>query len=167
MKNLIKVVGLMAVGLVGGGAISMAGVTGVVPVPFGPAAAIRAEAEKEKPPVTVMYPVRERVANLADRTTPRYLKTQVVLEFIDTKTKEPPKGEEVKKQQEEFVKEMAAYAPIIEDEVGSVLSSKTSVELLRPNGREALKAELINRLNHALHEEERVVNVYFPSFIVQ
>jgi flagellar FliL protein len=175
---IMAVVGLL-VGL--GGTVAV--LFGIVPV--GPVAEAKALAEKAKPPVTVMYVVKEKVINLADTARPRYLKVQVTLEFIDHKLKAPPKGEEVKKQQEEFAKEMAGYAPIIEDKIGSVISKKSSTELLRPEGKDHLKSELIDSLNAALapyqgeaassgkaeasakHQGDAVVNVYFPAFIVQ
>jgi flagellar basal body-associated protein FliL len=30
-----------------------------------------------------------------------------------------------------------------------------------------LKTDLIQNVNHALHDQEQVVNVYFTSFIIQ
>jgi flagellar protein FliL len=164
---MIKVIGFVAIGLLLGGIAAGAVVMGVIPVPFGPMAEARAAAEKARPPVTVMYPTRERVVNLADRTTPRYLKVQLTLEFIDHALKEPPKGEGVKHQQEEFAKEMSAHAAIIEDALTTVLSSKSSTELLKPDGKDLLKVELVERVNTALHEEEKAVGVYFTSFIIQ
>ena len=39
--------------------------------------------------------------------------------------------------------------------------------LLKIDGKDQLKSELITNVNHALHDEEKVVNVYFTSFIIQ
>jgi flagellar basal body-associated protein FliL len=166
---MIKILAFVGAGLVLGGALAAAVVLGVVPVPFGPLADARAAAEKAhpKPPVTVMYPTTDRVVNLTDKASPRYLKVSLTLEFIDAKTKEPPKGEAVKLQQDEFAKEMSGHAAIIDDALVTTLSAKGSSELLKPDGKDQLKTELIEKVNHALHEEEKVVNVYFTSFIIQ
>jgi flagellar FliL protein len=164
MKKILLFVG---VGLAVGGALAGAVVMGVVPVPFGPLAEARAAAERARPPVTVMYPTKERVVNLMDKPSSHYLKVQLTLEFIDTKLKEPPKGEAVKAQQDEFAKDMQGYSAVIEDALTTTLSSKTSAELLRPDGKDSLKQELLQNVNHALHDEEKAVNVYFTSFIIQ
>jgi flagellar basal body-associated protein FliL len=62
---------------------------------------------------------------------------------------------------------MSPYSAIIDDALVTTLSSKGSADLLKLDGKEALKTELIDKVNHALHEEEKVVNVYFTSFIIQ
>lgn len=166
---MIKILAFVGAGLALGGAIAAAVVLGVIPVPFGPLADARAAAEKAhpKPRVTVMYPTKERVVNLTDKASSRYLKVSLTLEFIDAKAKEPPKGEAVKLQQEEFAKEMSGHSAVIDDALVGTLSAKSSSELLKPDGKDLLKSELIERVNHALHDDEKVVNVYFTSFIIQ
>jgi flagellar basal body-associated protein FliL len=164
MKKILLFVG---VGLAVGGALAVAVVLGMVPVPFGPLAEARAAAERAKPPVTVMYPTKERVVNLMDKQTSHYLKVQLTLEFIDTKVKEPPKGDAVKAQQDEFAKDMQGYSAVIEDALTTTLSSHSSTDLLKPDGKDNLKQELLQNVNKALHEDEKAVNVYFTSFIIQ
>src|SRR5919199_4910644 len=104
---MIKIVGILFGALALGAAVAVAIVMGIIPLPVGPAAEARAALEKAKPPVTVMYPTKERVVNLTDKSATRYLKVSLTLEFIDHKVKDPPKGEAVKLQQEEFAKEMS------------------------------------------------------------
>ena len=164
---MIKIVGILGAALVLGAGVAAAILLGILPVPFGPMAEQRAAAEKAKPPVTVMYPTKERVVNLTDKSASKYLKVALTLEFIDTKLKDPPKGAAVATQQTEFTAEMSPYSAIIDDALVTTLSSKASADLLKPDGKDALKTELIERLNHVLHEEEKVVNVYFTSFIIQ
>jgi flagellar protein FliL len=164
---MIKIVGILGGALALGAGIAVAIVMGMIPLPVGPAAEARALAEKAKPPVTVMYPTKERVVNLTDKSASRYLKVALTLEFIDNKLKDPPKGEAVKLQQDEFAKEMSGHAAIIDDALVTTLSAKASAELLKPDGKDSLKSELIEKVNHALHDEEKVVNVYFTSFIIQ
>jgi flagellar FliL protein len=167
MKGIVRILIVVVLGVVVGGGLTVAVLTGMLPVPFGPLAEARAAAEKARPPVTVMYSLKERVVNLADTGTPKYLKAQVTLEFIDTATKETPKGEAVKLQQEHFAEEMAGHSAVIDDRVITVLSSKSSSEVSTAAGKEALKQDLMSKLNAAMHDEEHVVNVYFTSFIVQ
>src|SRR5919198_5360961 len=164
---MIKIVGILAAAILIGTAVAAAIVLGVIPVPFGPMAEARAAAEKAKPPVTVMYPTKERVVNLTDKSASRYLKVALTLEFIDSKLKDPPKGAAVTQQQTEFAAEMSPYSAIIDDALVTTLSSKSSSDLLKPDGKEQLKSDLIQNVNHALHDEEKVVSVYFTSFIIQ
>lgn len=167
MKMVVRLVGILVIGLAAGGVVAALAIGGILPVPFGPLAEARAAQEKARPPVTVMYPTKERIVNLTDTNSPRYLKAQITLEFIDVKLKEPPKGEELKKQQEEFAVEMSAYSAVVEDKLVTILSSKSSPELLTPAGKEKLRVELIDKLNAAFHDAEKVVNVYFNTFIIQ
>ena len=164
---MIKIVGILGGSLLVGAAVAVAIVLGMIPLPFGPAAEARAAAEKAKPPVTVMYLAKERVVNLTDKAASKYLKVALTLEFIDSKLKDPPKGPAVTAQQTEFAAEMAPYSAIIDDALVTTLSARSSSDLLRPDGKDLLKNDLINNVNHALHEEEKVVNVYFTSFIIQ
>jgi flagellar basal body-associated protein FliL len=164
---MIKIVAIVGAGLVLGAGVAAAILMGIIPVPFGPMAEARAAAEKAKPPVTVMYTTKERVVNLTDKSASKYLKVALTLEFIDSKLKDPPKGAAVATQQTDFATEMSPYSAVIDDALVTTLSSKGSADLLKPDGKEALKNELIDKVNHALHEDEKVVNVYFTSFIIQ
>jgi flagellar basal body-associated protein FliL len=164
---MIKIIGILAGSLLLGAAVAAAIVMGVIPVPIGPAAEARAAAEKAKPPVTVMYPLKEQVVNLSDKSASKYLKAAVTLEFIDSKMKDPPQGAAVTAQQTEFAADMTPYSAIIQDAIVSTLSGKTSTDLLKADGKDQLKTDLINNVNHALHDDEKVVNVYFTSFIIQ
>ena len=164
---MIKIVGIIGGSLVVGVAVALAIVMGLIPLPFGPAAEARAAAEKAKPPVTVMYTTKERVVNLTDKAASKYLKVALTLEFIDSKLKDPPKGAAVTQQQTDFAAEMSPYSAVIDDALVTTLSSKSSADLLKGDGKDQLKNDLINNVNHALHDEEKVVNVYFTSFIIQ
>ncbi len=164
---MIKIIAIVGGALVLGAGVAFAIVMGFIPVPFGPAAEARAAAEKAKPPVTVMYPTKERIVNLTDKAATKYLKVSLTLEFIDTKLKDPPKGPAVLAQQTEFAAEMSGHTAVIDDALVTTLSSKSSTDLLKSDGKDTLKNELMDKVNHALHDEEKVVNVYFTSFIIQ
>lgn len=117
---------------------------------------------------SVMYTTDERVVNLADRGTLRYLKTQVVLEFAANG--EAGKGgsdpEAHKKRQEELRRELAGCAAIIDDQITTILSSKTSADLMTPEGKAQVKQEIKDKLSE-LVTERQLVNVYLTRFIIQ
>src|SRR5690349_587880 len=151
---MIKIIGILGGAILLGAGVAAAILMGVIPLPFGPAAEARAAAEKAKPPVTVMYTTKERVVNLNDKSASKYLKVALTLEFVDSKLKDPPKGAAVTAQQTDFAAEMSPYSAIIDDALVTTLSSKSSGDLLQANGKEQLKTDLINNVNHALHDEE-------------
>jgi flagellar protein FliL len=166
---------LLALGLaVGAGGVFGAAAALGDGLPFGkPAAAaavrkvapVRKAADEQE--AGIMYPLKERIVNLADPGVSRYLKTTVVLEMADTSGKPLPRGEEYKKKQDELVKGMKAHAPIVEDKVTTMLSAKTAAELMTLEGKQRLKEELKAGLNRALAGNEEVLAVYFSDFIIQ
>lgn len=113
------------------------------------------------------YVTKERVVNLADQGAMRYLKTTVVVELASSAKKgPPPKGEEYKKAQDELAKELKGKAAIVDDQINTLLGSKTSAELTKPGGREHLKDELKERLSEPL-DDFKVLAIYFTDFIIQ
>lgn len=157
---------VLAVLLLVGGAVG-ASFLGVLPIAVVPKSAVAAAATVEKPPVTVMYPTGERIVNLTDTPTMRYLKVDATLEFIDHKLKDPPVGPAIKTEQDAFAGDLTAYTAVINDTLTTVFSSHSSAELLTADGKARLKQDLIDHVNAALHNEETVVNVYFQTFVIQ
>jgi flagellar FliL protein len=128
----------------------------------------------EKPRFGIMMPLPERIVNLADPGMMRYLKASIVLEMSDPKLKELPKGEEYAKKQAELKIEMAGSMPLISDELTSLLSAKTSNELMSPDGKQKLRDDIRARINKAFEkvshdpkERQEVLSVYFSDFIIQ
>ncbi len=128
----------------------------------------------EKPKVSIMVPMRERIVNLSDSNSMRYLKATLVLEMVDYQSKEQPKGEEYTKRQTELKKDMASSLPLIDDEITSILTSKTSADLMSPDGKQKLRDDLKSRINKDFEkltpdpkERPEVLSVYFSDFIIQ
>ncbi len=90
------------------------------------------------------------LANLADEGGNRYLKTTIQVEFAGT---EPPAAFE-------------ARMPQIRDAILTLLTSKSFADIRTPAGKETLRDDVIDRLNHVLRAEA-VKAVYFTEFIVQ
>jgi flagellar FliL protein len=115
-----------------------------------------------------MFPLEERIVNLADPGGYRYLRVSIVLEFLP-ETAEfyhlPPE----KRQEEEkrFKQELMRQKPVIDDIVTYVLSSKTFAEVFTVEGKEQLKEELMEKLNASLGEGKYVGAVYFTDFVIQ
>lgn len=118
---------------------------------------------------TLPYTTRERVVNLADKGGFRYLKVEVVMEVALAHGKpgdKLPKGEAKKELQKEVETDLAPLKPRFEDAITTVLTSKTSEELMTPEGKQRLRDELRAKLDR-ISEEYPVVGVYFTQFIIQ
>lgn len=113
----------------------------------------------------MMYPMKERIINLADSGAFHYLKIELALEF-DLPEAKGLTGDAYKKSQEEFIKTMASRRPILDDIVTTTMASKTSASLATSEGKETLREELKSRFGGVVGEH-KLVTVYFTQFIVQ
>ena len=174
---LLVIVGLGAMGLFVSAQVGFEPARGFLQAASGTVAAsgspiqptVEATPSEPEPPTSgVMYPVAEKVVNLADRSALRYLKAQVVLELAPAH-EELGKldAEAYKKKQEELKKELGAKSAKIEDQITSILSSRTAAELITPEGKQGTKDELRERLGEIVAEEYYLLNVYFTQFIIQ
>lgn len=126
--------------------------------------AAKPEAAKEFGP---MYRTKERVVNLADRDARRYLKFEMAMEFAPEETAGPPlKGEAFKKVQAELTEELTNISPAIDDIITSILTSKTSADVVTSQGKELLREELHKRLGE-LVAPKHITKVYLTQFIIQ
>ncbi len=100
--------------------------------------------------VGAIRPMDPFIANLADEDGDRYIKTTVQVEFIDA---EAPEAFEHR-------------LPQIRDLLLTLLTNRTFEDIRTPDGKERLREDVIDRINHAM-EREAVRAVYFTEFIVQ
>ena len=90
------------------------------------------------------------LANLADENVQRYLKMSLQVEFVDL---EPPAA-------------FDARLPQTRDVILTLVTSKTFADIRTPEGKERLREDIIDRINHVL-AHDAVKSVYFTEFIVQ
>jgi flagellar protein FliL len=100
--------------------------------------------------VGAIRPMDPFIANLADEDSDRYIKTTVQVEFLDA---EAPESFEHR-------------LPQIRDLILTLLTNRTFDDIRTPDGKERLREDVIDRINHAM-EREAVRAVYFTEFIVQ
>ena len=99
-----------------------------------------------------VVPLDAFLVNLADKSNTRYLKTTLKLVVADEKT--------AKKLEENVVAVTRARSAILE-----LLTTKTADELVTPEGKEALKKQIIERAAPAMGT--KVSDVLFADFVVQ
>ncbi len=107
-----------------------------------------AEDESEAPPV--MMDLDNITVNLADTDESRFLRAKIKLEV---------RGEEAKAK-------VSNNLPKINDLLITVLSGKTFAEIRTPEGKYALKEDLIYRINRLIGGKP-VKNLYFTDFVSQ
>ena len=117
-----------------------------------------------RPTVTL----EERVLNLkAPATSPHYVKVQIALEFADPEHKWLGlAGEALVHKNEEFTIEMEGELHRVWDVIATVVGDKAPEDVSDSEGRDLLKEELRDAINHELHEQQ-VEGVYFVTFITQ
>ena len=108
------------------------------------------------------------VLNLkAPASAPNYVKVIMALEF---ERPDPAwvgvEGEALTEKNIEFTAELEHEMPKIHDAIATVFGSRTADEISTVEGKEALKAELIQAINHHL-PKEKVESIYFEVFITQ
>lgn len=130
-----------------------------------PAKGAAAGSQDAKAGTGIMYEAKSQVVNLADPGGYRYLRVQVVLEF-DGKSEASAGGGEGKKTEDPFAKKMQSKAPLIDNEIISLLTSKRVADIISADGKERLREELKERLSQVTGEEH-VRSVYFREFVVQ
>ncbi|MEJ5226363.1 flagellar basal body-associated FliL family protein [Thermodesulfovibrio sp.] len=98
----------------------------------------------------VNFPLEPFVVNLMDQGGTKYLKVTVQIELADAKLMDTAK----------------ARTPQLRDAVITLLTNKTSEELITPEGKLMLKDEIKQRANQILGEGN-VINVYLTDFVMQ
>ena len=97
-----------------------------------------------------LRPLDPFIANLADEGGNRYLKATMQIEFAGASVPE----------------NFDARLPQIRDLILTLLSSRTFDQIRTPDGKQNLREDVIERINHAL-ESDSAKAVYFTEFIVQ
>lgn len=123
--------------------------------------------EEIRPGQGLMFNTGTKIINLADPTGRKYIRITVVLEYV------PPDPTYSKMTAEEktayvttFTSEITAKQPLIDDTIITLLSAKSFDQLYTSDGKEALRAELLEKINQAM-PEYKVIAVYFTEFVVE
>jgi flagellar protein FliL len=109
----------------------------------------QAVAKKEE--IKATLPLEPFLVNLADPDEARFVKTTFQLALAEAMEKEG---------------EGSAAVPAMRDSIITLLSSKTSDQILTPQGKEKLREEIKSRINK-ISSKIKVVEVYIVDFVVQ
>ncbi len=115
----------------------------------------------------VLLELDDRVINLATGGAYRYAKIGVTIEVRpESKDFYALKGEARAASQKTIIADYDKDLPVLLDKLGSVVGAKTSDELSKPDGRAALKAELLDAFREELGQKA-VINIYFTDLVMQ
>jgi len=156
-------------------------VEGVLPVEGGGVTAggeateaVHSESVLVQPGEGIMVNTGTKIINLTDPSGRKYIRVAVVLEFnppaveaTDEKASSSHGGEEAATDPvTAFTTEITAKLPVIDDNIITLLSSKSFEELYTAEGKEHLRNEIRDRINMAL-PGYTVISVYFTEFVVE
>ncbi|MCI0521600.1 MAG: flagellar basal body-associated FliL family protein [Chloroflexi bacterium] len=120
-----------------------------------------------RPGQGLMVDTGSKIVNLVDPTGRRYLRTGIVLEYAPRDlTYYVMTGEEKALFLEEFNAEIETILPVVNDIIITALSTQTFESVYTAEGKEALRAQIMNTINSQV-PEQRIIFVYFTEFVVQ
>ncbi len=139
-----------------------------------PLEAIATEVPKEEvlPGEGIMIDTGTKIINLAEPGGRRYIRIGVVLEFVppeedpEAKPAAEGEGEAVNPAIDAFTTEVNAKLPMINDTVITLLSSKSFEQLYTTEGKEALRLEIMEKIQSLMPHDE-LLGVYFTEFVVE
>jgi len=119
--------------------------------------------------------IKDRVINLTAKSGYQYAKMTLNVLFSDPKGEYgKAKGEALKKLQDTFVSDNPAALAAFNDVVTTDVSQKSPQELATPEGKEALRQQLVKDFNARLappakagEPESKVLYVEFVDFVMQ
>jgi flagellar protein FliL len=114
-------------------------------------------------------PIGDFVVNLADVSGSRFLKLSLTAKVYSEDFENYAKldGEKKHAYHMRIDQDLAHTMPAIKDVVITLLSRKTTDEVIGYENKLALKEELKKALSHVMHGEFKVYDLYFTEFIVQ
>jgi len=148
------------------------------PIPEVVAEVIEATAEPEEevlPGHGVMIDTGTKIINLAEPNGRKYIRINVVVEFAPPEPEEGAEPAPAAEGEGEAVEDPAVTAlttevnarlPMVNDTVITLLSSKTFEDLYTATGKEALRGELMQKLQ-AMMTDYKIIGVYFTEFVVE
>jgi flagellar FliL protein len=121
----------------------------------------------------IMIDTGTKIINLAEPGGRRYIRIGVVLEFVPPEADPEAKpvaaegeGAAIDPLVEEFTNAVNARLPMINDTVITLLSSKSFEQLYTTEGKEALRHEIMEKIQSLMPHDE-LLGVYFTEFVVE
>ncbi len=128
---------------------------------------VATEAHEIIPGEGIMVNMSTKIINLVDPTGRKYIRVTIVAEFApDNPEYESLPEEEKEAYLLEFEEKLNSRLPIMDDTVITLLSTKTYEDLYTAEGKEKLRAEIMQILSEKL-VDLHIISIYFTEFVVQ
>ncbi len=128
---------------------------------------VETEAHEIIPGEGIMLNMSTKIINLVDPTGRKYIRVTIVAEFApDNPEYESLPEEEKEAYLLEFEEKLNSRLPIMDDTVITLLSTKTYEDLYTAEGKEKLRAEIMQILSEKL-VDLHIISIYFTEFVVQ
>ncbi len=115
----------------------------------------------------IMLNMSTKIINLVDPTGRRYIRVTIVAEFAPDDPEYASLPEEEKAAYlTSFEEKLNSRLPIMDDTVITLLSTKTYEDLYTAEGKEKLRAEIMELLSKKL-VDLHILSIYFTEFVVQ
>ena len=115
----------------------------------------------------IMLNMSTKIINLVDPTGRKYIRVTIVAEFApDNPEYESLPEEEKTAYLTAFEEKLNSRLPIMDDTVITLLSTKTYEDLYTAEGKEKLRAEIMQILSEKL-VDLHLISIYFTEFVVQ
>lgn len=115
----------------------------------------------------IMLNMSTKIINLVDPTGRKYIRVTIVAEFApDDPEYESLPEEEKTAYLTAFEEKLNSRLPIMDDTVITLLSTKTYEDLYTAEGKEKLRAEIMQILSEKL-VDLHLISIYFTEFVVQ
>jgi flagellar FliL protein len=115
----------------------------------------------------IMLNMPTKIINLVDPTGRKYIRVTIVAEFApdDPEYESLPEEEKIA-YLTAFEEKLNSRLPIMDDTVITLLSTKTYEDLYTAEGKEKLRAEIMEILSEKL-VDLHLISIYFTEFVVQ
>ena len=116
-----------------------------------------------------IHPIGDFVVNLSDLSGSRFLKVSITAKLYSEDFEEfaSLSPEEQHGYDARIEHDLHPSTPAIKDVIITTLSRKKAEEVIGFENKLALKMELKENLNHVMHGEFKIYDLYFTDFIVQ
>jgi flagellar basal body-associated protein FliL len=115
----------------------------------------------------IMVDMSTKIINLVDPSGRKYIRLTIVVEFApDNPDFESMPEEEKTAYLTKFEEQLNSRLPIMDDTVITLLSTKTYEDLYTADGKERLRAEIMDILSKKL-PDLHLISIYFTEFVVQ
>jgi flagellar basal body-associated protein FliL len=147
----------------------------IYPTPIPVDAALTPSAPQVTPTPEIVYQPGQglmistgtKIINVTESNPSKYIRIGITLEFAPTDNKYAAMtAAEKTAYVTTFTNDINPKMPLVDDQIITVLSTKKFEDLYTAAGKEALRKELVEKVNARLEPDFKIIAVYFTEFVI-